>query len=125
MTCSTSKTMGRGNARSIAIVPENVHMHVEGRFAVAAVGHWHAVVGAGAVMMLVVVAVLKTVTSSVEVGDRAVTVVVCPRSVDRSVTVVVIISVREGGRAVTVVVAYTVLTLLATSVGKRERVPRR
>lgn len=87
-------------------------VEVEGILSVAAVGQWHAVIGAGAVTMLVVVAVLNTVTSAVEVGDRA-------------VTVVVMISVREGGRAVTVVVAYTVLTLLATSVRKRERVPRR
>lgn len=87
--------MGRADARSIEIVPENVHKHVEGRFSVVTIGlvvQWHAVIGAGAVTTLVVVAVLNTVTTSVEVGDRA-------------VTVVVTISVREGGYAVTVVVA--------------------
>ncbi len=85
----------------------------------------HALVEAGAVTVLVLVAVSKTVTVSFAVGDRAVTVVVCPRMVDLSVMVVVMIFVREGGRAVTVVVVYIDFTSLFTSVRKRECVPRR
>ena len=106
----------------MTIVPESVHKHVAGRSIIVVQGH--AVIEAGAVTVLVLVAVLKTVTISFE-GDRAVTVVVCPRMVDLSVMVVVMIFVREGGRAVTVVVAYIVFTSLATSVCKRERVSRR
>ena len=60
---------------------------------------------AGAVTVLVVVAMLRTVTISVVVGDCAVTVVVCPWMVDRSVTVVVMMSGCKGGHTVTVVVA--------------------
>ena len=58
------------------IVPESVHKHVAGRSIV--VEQWHAVIEAcpGAVTVLVIVAVLRTVIISVEVGDRAVTVVV-------------------------------------------------
>ena len=106
----------------MTIVPESVHKHVAGRSIIVVQGH--AVIEAGAVTVLVLVAVLKTVTISFE-GDRAVTVVVCPRMVDLSVTVVVMISVREGCRAVTVVVVYKVFVLVVTCAGKRERVPRR
>ena len=75
-TCSICKATGRGDARSMKIVPESVHKHVAGRSIV--VEQWHAVIEAcpGAVMVLVIVAVLRTVIISVEVGDRAVTVVV-------------------------------------------------
>ena len=111
MTCSTSKAMERGAPQSVTSVPENVHRHTVGMLSVAlsvdsvVVAQWHAVGEAEVVTVLIVAVVSHIVISSVEVGDRAVTVVVYPRNVDVSVTVVVIISVREGRRAVTVVVA--------------------